>query len=85
MEDEEGETPGGLMFQTSYCFTLGRLARSSGALTAECVEFEVKRALEWLQERERYPSFLPRQSYLFSDFLLLIIHTNRAAMQQCLS
>eukprot|EP00026_Physarum_polycephalum_P000091 Phypoly_transcript_00091.p1 GENE.Phypoly_transcript_00091~~Phypoly_transcript_00091.p1 ORF type:complete len:2307 (+),score=451.47 Phypoly_transcript_00091:133-7053(+) len=33
---------------------LGRLARSSGTLTAECVEFEVKRALEWLQERERY-------------------------------
>eukprot|EP01113_Clastostelium_recurvatum_P006582 TRINITY_DN1298_c0_g1_i1.p1 TRINITY_DN1298_c0_g1~~TRINITY_DN1298_c0_g1_i1.p1 ORF type:complete len:2380 (+),score=927.36 TRINITY_DN1298_c0_g1_i1:62-7201(+) len=32
---------------------LGKLARSSGTLTAECVEFEVKRALEWLQERER--------------------------------
>ncbi|EGC32838.1 protein kinase, atypical group [Dictyostelium purpureum] len=27
---------------------LGRLARSNGTLTAECVEFEVTRALEWL-------------------------------------
>ncbi|KYQ91695.1 protein kinase [Tieghemostelium lacteum] len=32
---------------------LGRLARSSGTLTAECVEFEVTRALEWLSG-ERY-------------------------------
>lgn len=32
---------------------LGRLARTGGTHTAECVEFEVGRALEWLQ-RERY-------------------------------
>ena len=31
---------------------LGRLALSGGTLTAEFVEFEVKRALEWLQGKE---------------------------------
>jgi len=30
---------------------LGRLAQSGGTLTPEFVEFEVKRALEWLQGR----------------------------------
>eukprot|EP00003_Mantamonas_plastica_P010783 TRINITY_DN2025_c0_g1_i1.p1 TRINITY_DN2025_c0_g1~~TRINITY_DN2025_c0_g1_i1.p1 ORF type:complete len:2240 (+),score=782.23 TRINITY_DN2025_c0_g1_i1:702-7421(+) len=30
--------------------TLGHLARAGGTLTADFVEFEVKRALEWLQE-----------------------------------
>jgi FKBP12-rapamycin complex-associated protein len=34
-------------------FPAGRLVRTEGTLTAECVEFEVKRALEWLQG-ERY-------------------------------
>ncbi|KAJ3291491.1 phosphatidylinositol kinase- protein kinase tor1 [Rhizoclosmatium sp. JEL0117] len=35
---------------------LGRLAQPGGTLTAEFVEFEVKRALEWLQEGERNES-----------------------------
>jgi len=30
-------------------FSAGRLALAGGTLTAEFVEFEVKRALEWLQ------------------------------------
>ncbi|RKO94116.1 armadillo-type protein, partial [Blyttiomyces helicus] len=41
---------------------LGRLAQSGGNLTAEFVEFEVKRALEWLQgdrhEARRYAAVL---------------------------
>ncbi|KAI9341262.1 armadillo-type protein [Zopfochytrium polystomum] len=42
--------------------TLGRLAQSGGTLTSEFVEFEVKRALEWLQgdrnESRRYAAVL---------------------------
>ena len=41
---------------------LGKLARPGGTLTAEFVEFEIKRALEWLQgdrnELRRYASVL---------------------------
>jgi FKBP12-rapamycin complex-associated protein len=33
---------------------LGHLARAGGTLTAEFVEFEVRRALEWLRETARY-------------------------------
>jgi hypothetical protein len=47
--------------------TTGRLARSSGPLTAECVEFEVKRALEWLQEKERFV-----RPYFYEHFEMII-------------
>ena len=35
--------------------TLGRLVKKEGSLTADCVEFEVKRSLEWL-DGDRYDS-----------------------------
>lgn len=34
---------------------LGRLARASGTLTADCVDFEVRRALEWLSSERSEP------------------------------
>lgn len=39
-----------VLFQQQYLSIIqGRLALSGGTLTSEFVEFEVKRALEWLQ------------------------------------
>jgi len=50
--------------------TVGKLALASGALTAEYVDFEVKRALEWLtgdrQESRRHAA-VSRTPVLFNQ------------------
>ncbi|GAM16986.1 hypothetical protein SAMD00019534_001610 [Acytostelium subglobosum LB1] len=57
---------------------LGRLARSSGTLTAECVEFEVTRALEWLGgerfENRRHASVLVLKELAQNAPTLFYVH-----------
>ncbi|EGG15157.1 protein kinase [Cavenderia fasciculata] len=57
---------------------LGRLARSSGTLTAECVEFEVTRALEWLSgervENRRQASVLVLKELAQNAPTLFYVH-----------
>eukprot|EP01133_Synstelium_polycarpum_P000171 gene171-204_t len=57
---------------------LGRLARSSGTLTAECVEFEVTRALEWLSsdrfENRRHASVLVLKELAQNAPTLFYVH-----------
>eukprot|EP01132_Coremiostelium_polycephalum_P005602 gene5602-6970_t len=57
---------------------LGRLARSSGTLTAECVEFEVTRALEWLSgerfEARRHAAVLVLKELAQNSPTLFYVH-----------
>ncbi len=58
----------------------GRLAQASGTLTAVFVEFEVKRALEWLQdsrhESRRYAAVLVLKELAENAPTLFYVHVS---------